>query len=85
MTAIPLYIDLKSPFSYVAAHRALAFSRAGKAEFDWLPFTLDIAGRAGNPGWQRRIRYQYRDVRRFATPLGLTIRGPEKVYDSTVA
>lgn len=85
MTAIPFYIDLKSPFSYVAAHRGLALSRAGKASFDWLPYTLDIAGRAGGPGWKQRIRYVYRDVRRFATPLGLTIRGPEKVYDSTIA
>ncbi len=85
MAAIPFYIDLKSPYSYVAAHRALALSRAGRAEFDWLPYTLDIAGRAGGPGWRQRIRYLYRDVRRFATPLGLTIRGPERVYDSTIA
>jgi 2-hydroxychromene-2-carboxylate isomerase len=85
MTAIPFYIDLKSPYSYVAAHRGLALSREGKAEFDWLPFTLDIAGRAGGLGWQQRIRYVYRDVRRFATPLGLTIRGPKQIYDSTVA
>ena len=85
MTAIPFYIDLKSPFSYVAAHQGLALSRAGKANFDWLPFTLDIAGRVGGAGWQQRVRYVYRDVRRFATPLGLTIRGPKEVYDSTVA
>lgn len=82
---IPFYIDLKSPYSYVAAHRGLELSRTGKAAFDWLPYTLDIAGRAGGEGWLNRVRYLYRDVRRFATPLGLTVRGPEKVYDSTVA
>ena len=85
MNPIPFYIDLKSPYSYVAAHRGLALSRAGKVTFDWLPYTLDIAGRAGGDGWLNRVRYLYRDVRRFATPLGLTVRGPEKVYDSTVA
>lgn len=82
---IPFYIDLKSPYSYVAAHRGLELSKAGKAQFDWLPYTLDIGGRTGAPGWRNRVRYLYRDVRRFATPLGLTIRGPKEVYDSTVA
>ncbi len=85
MNEIPFYIDLKSPYSYVSAHRALALSRSGKVVFDWLPYTLDISGRAGGPGWRQRVRYLYRDVRRFATPLGLTIRGPERVYDSTIA
>ena len=82
---IPFYIDLKSPYSFVAAHRGLALSRAGKAAFDWLPYTLDIGGRAGGPGWRNRVRYLYRDVRRFANPLGLTIRGPKRIYESTVA
>lgn len=85
MTAIPFYIDLKSPYSYIAAHRGLELARQGKAQFDWQPFTLDLSGRAGAPGWRNRARYVYRDVRRFATPLGLTIRGPKEIYDSTVA
>ena len=85
MTVIPFYIDLKSPYSYVAAHRGLELSRQGRVQFDWLPFTLDLSGRPGAPGWRNRARYVYRDVRRFATPLGLTIRGPKEVYDSTVA
>ena len=85
MTAIPFYIDLKSPYSFVAAHRGLAVARAGKVQFDWRTFTLDIGSRTGAPGWRNRARYVYRDVRRFATPLGLTIRGPKEVYDSSVA
>ena len=85
MTAIPFYIDLKSPYSYVAAHRGLALARAGRLQFDWRPFTLDIGSRTGSPGWRNRARYVYRDVRRFATPLGLTIRGPKEVYNSSVA
>ena len=31
MIAIPFYIDMKSPYSYVAAHRGLMLARAGKA------------------------------------------------------
>ena len=85
MIAIPFYIDMKSPYSYVAAHRGLMLARAGKVQFDWRPFTLDIGSRTGVPSWRNRARYVYRVVRRFATPLGLTIRGPKEVYDSMVA
>ena len=84
---IPLYIDLKSPYSYLAAHRALALEEAGEVTFDWRPFVLNIAGRANaDPeAFLRRARYLYRDVRRFATPLGLTVKGPKRIYDSTLA
>jgi 2-hydroxychromene-2-carboxylate isomerase len=84
---IPLYIDLKSPYSYLAAHRALALEEAGEVTFDWRPFVLNIAGRANaDPeAFLRRARYLYRDVRRFAAPLGLTVKGPKRIYDSTLA
>ncbi|MEE2689250.1 MAG: DsbA family protein [Pseudomonadota bacterium] len=84
---IPLYIDLKSPYSYIAAHRALVLEEAGKVAFDWRPFELNIAGRANidREAFLRRARYLYRDVRRFATPLGLTVKGPRRIYDSKLA
>ena len=84
---IPLYIDLKSPYSYLAVHRALALEEAGRVTFDWRPFELNISGRANSDreAFLRRARYLYRDVRRFATPLGLTVRGPTRIYDSTLA
>jgi 2-hydroxychromene-2-carboxylate isomerase len=84
---IPLYIDLKSPYSYLAAHRALALEEAGEVTFDWQPFVLNIAGRtnADTEAFLRRARYLYRDVRRFAGPLGLTVKGPKRIYDSTLA
>jgi 2-hydroxychromene-2-carboxylate isomerase len=84
---IPLYIDLKSPYSYLAAHRALTLEEAGEVTFDWRPFVLNIAGRANaDPeAFLRRARYLYRDVRRFSAPLGLTVKGPKRIYDSTLA
>ena len=59
----------------------------GKAAFDWRPFKLEIGSRAGSDpeAFLRRARYIYRDVRRFAGPLGLTVRGPTKIYDSMTA
>ena len=55
--------------------------------FDWRPFVLNIAARANaDPeAFLRRARYLYRDVRRFAAPLGLTVKGPKRIYDSTLA
>ena len=84
---IPLYIDLKSPYSYLAVHRALAHEEAGRVTFDWRPFELNISGRANSDreAFLRRARYLYRDVRRFATPLGLTVKGPQRIYDSKLA
>jgi len=85
---ITLYIDLKSPYAWVAAHRAVTLERTGTAAFQFRPFTLDVAARAAASDaddWMRRIRYLYADVRRFAAPLGLSVRGPKRVYDSTVA
>ncbi len=85
--AIPIYIDLKSPYSYLAAHRALKLEETGKATFDWRPFVLDIVGRANvdREAFLRRARYLYRDVRRFAGPLGLTVKGPARIFDSELA
>ena len=84
---IPLYIDLKSPYSYLAVHRALALEEAGRVTFDWRPFELNISGRANSDreAFLRRARYLYRDVRRFAAPLGLTVKGPQRIYDSKLA
>ena len=84
---ITLYIDLKSPYSYLAVHRALALEEAGRVTFDWRPFELNISGRANSDreAFLRRARYLYRDVRRFATPLGLTVKGPQRIYDSKLA
>jgi len=85
--AVSIYIDLKSPYSYVAAHKALALEEAGKVIFDWRPFVLNTAERAkaDRESFIRRARYIYRDVRRFATPLNLTVKGPKQIHDSTLA
>ena len=33
----------------------------------------------------RKVRYLYRDVRRFASERGIIIRGPQKLFDSRLA
>ena len=62
MTAIPFYIDLKSPYSFVAAHRGLALARAGSAAVAKHP--LGLVSHVG-----RVYSYLVRVTRRAIGPL----------------
>src|SRR5262249_8569405 len=70
------------------------------AQIEWLPYTLDIPAYLGsasvdaggtvvaenrNAHQWRRVKYSYMDCRREANRRGLTIRGPRKIFDSTLA
>ena len=93
MTAAPeltVYIDVKSPYAYLA----VAPTRALAAEFGitpvWKPYTLEIPDFLGavesrNPHQWRRVLYSYMDARRLANQVGLTVRGPQKIFDSSTA
>jgi len=86
--SVDLWLDLKSPYSFVAKDPAYALENELGARLRLRPFTLDIAGGV-NPNDPaalqrgfRKIKYLYADVRRFATPRGLTILGPKKIFDT---
>jgi 2-hydroxychromene-2-carboxylate isomerase len=85
---VDLWLDLKSPYSFVAKDPAYALESELGATLRLRPFTLDIAGGV-NPNDPaalqrgfRKIKYLYADVRRFAGPRGLTILGPKKIFDT---
>ena len=92
MTAAPdltVYIDVKSPYAYLA----MKPTRALAAEFGitpvWKPYTLEIPDFFGtvetrNEHQWRRVRYSYMDVRRIANARGLTVYGPQKIFDSSI-
>ncbi len=94
------YFDYKSPYAYLAQAELFQLSDSGKVTVEWRPYTLDIPSFLGsaqldaqgqvieqsrNAHQWRRVKYAYMDCRREANRLGLTIRGPRKIYDSTVA
>ena len=93
MTSQPeltVYIDVKSPYAYLA----IAPTRALAAEFGispvWKPYTLEIPDFLGavetrNEHQWRRVRYSYMDARRLANQVELTVRGPQKIFDSSIA
>jgi 2-hydroxychromene-2-carboxylate isomerase len=88
---VTLYIDLRSPYSYLAKAEALALARDFAVRLDWLPFAIDIEGAYGGEvasrserDW-RKVRYLYMDARRLANRQGLIVRGPQKIFDPTIA
>jgi 2-hydroxychromene-2-carboxylate isomerase len=96
---VKYYSDFKSPYAYLAKDVVYALERDTGAEVDWLPYTLDIPSYLGsaevvtgkviaqnrNAHQWRRVKYSYMDCRREANLRGLTIRGPQKIFDSSLA
>jgi 2-hydroxychromene-2-carboxylate isomerase len=97
---LKLYIDYKSPYAYLAKDPAYALERETGVAIDWLPYVLDIPAYLGsakvdgegrvveqdrNAHQWRRVKYSYMDVRREANRAGLTIRGTQKIWDSSLA
>jgi 2-hydroxychromene-2-carboxylate isomerase len=97
---LAVYLDLKSPYAFIAVEPTRAMARALGVEVDWRPFTLDIPSYLGSarldaqgrvakadrtPQQWTGVRYAYRDARRYASLRGKTLRGTEKIWDSSLA
>lgn len=95
-----VYSDYKSPYAYLAKDLAYELAEAVPVRLDWRPYVLDIPSYLGsavvdgegrvleesrNAHQWRRVRYSYMDCRREAQKRGLTIRGPRKIWDSSLA
>jgi 2-hydroxychromene-2-carboxylate isomerase len=88
---IKFYYDYKSPFTYLAFAPACALEKSHDITLRFVPQELDVRSAYGGDLEQRpdrdwfKVRYLYADVRRFANERGLTIRGPQKIFDSRLA
>jgi 2-hydroxychromene-2-carboxylate isomerase len=97
---VTVYIDYKSPYAYLAKDLVYRLERDCAVRIDWLPYILDIPSFLGsarlddegrvveesrNAHQWRRVKYSYMDCRRQAKKRGLTIRGTQKIWDSTLA
>jgi 2-hydroxychromene-2-carboxylate isomerase len=95
-----VYLDYKSPYAYLAVAPTCAMQDELGLAIDWRPLTLDIASYLGTarlnkegkvveenraPGQWLRVRYAYRDVRRYGAARGIIVRGTEKIWDSSLA
>src|SRR5216683_2427326 len=88
---VKFYYDYKSPFTYLAFAPALELEATHDVRLRVIPHELDVHSAYGGELEQRperdwfKVRYLYADARRFANDRGLTIRGPQKIFDSSLA
>ena len=87
---IAVYIDYKSPYAYLAVGPTLSLLNEYDVRLNWLPYVLEIPLYLGsvdarNDHQWRRVRYSYMDARRLANRRGLVVRGPQKIFDSSLA
>jgi 2-hydroxychromene-2-carboxylate isomerase len=94
-----VYVDIKSPYAFVAIRPILELEASLGMRFDWRPLTLDIPSYLGSAKkvqgqvvesdrsemqW-RMIKYGYKDARRYAERQGHILKGTEKIWDSRLA
>jgi len=97
---LAVYIDLKSPYAFVALDPTRAMARTLGVPIDWRPFTLDIPSYLGSarldargrvaesdrtPQQWKGVKYAYADARRYARLQGKVLRGTVKIWDSSLA
>ncbi len=87
---VSFYIDFKSPYAYLAVAPTRLLERDFDVKLDWMPLTLhipnylDAVDERTAHNW-RKVRYAYMDARRLANRVGLTVRGPQKIFDTRTA
>lgn len=95
-----LYLDIKSPYAYLAKDPAKQLEREFGIEVDWRPLTLNIPSFLGSarvdeekkvveqnrtPQQWQAVRYAYYDAKRYARLRDILIYGPRKIWDTNLA
>lgn len=95
-----VYLDIKSPYAFIATDPTCRMADELGIAVDWRPLTLDIPSYLGSARLDRQgkvaeskrspeqwtaVKYAYRDARRYANLQGHTLRGTEKIWDTTLA
>ncbi len=94
-----VYLDIKSPYAFIAMEPTLKLQAELGIDIDWRPLTLDIPSYLGSaqkqggqvvqadrtPAQWTRIKYAYMNARRFAERQGYMLKGTEKIWESSIA
>ena len=95
-----VYVDVKSPYAYLAIEPTIALGHELGIAIDWRPLTLNIPSYLGSartdnsgkvieskrsPAQWNAVRYAYRDAKRYARLRGITLYGTQKIWDSSLA
>ena len=97
---LKVYIDYKSPYAFIAKDATYRLEQEFGIEIDWYPLTLNIGSYLGtakkdnsgkvtestrSPKQWLAVKYAYKDARRYAELRGLTLKGTQKIWDSSLA
>lgn len=95
-----VYLDLKSPYAYLAKDPTRQLERDFGIAIDWRPLTLNIPSYLGSakvndagkvveenrtPRQWQGVRHAYMDAKRYARLKDILIYGPKKIWDSSLA
>lgn len=88
---VEAFVDLRSPYSYLALQPVLALAQRSAVTVDWWPYITDFRSVYGGEVGQRssrdiaKLKYLYMDCRRLAQQRGLTIHATTKLWDAALA
>ncbi|MEB2621073.1 DsbA family protein [Pseudomonas sp. YuFO8] len=88
---VDVFIDLRSPYSYLALQPVFSLAKRSGVTFDWWPYITDFRSAYGGEVEQRssrevsKLKYLYMDCRRLAQQQGLTIHATTKLWDAALA
>jgi 2-hydroxychromene-2-carboxylate isomerase len=95
-----VYLDIKSPYAFIAWEPTRQMAGELGIQIDWRPLTLNIPSYLGSarldktgkvessertPEQWAKVKYAYRDARRYAAELDHGLRGTEKIWDTSIA
>lgn len=90
MDVVEAFIDLRSPYSYLALGPARELAQRTGLHIEWWPYLTDFRSAYGGEVEQRssrdvaKLKYLYMDCRRLAKLQGLSIRATTKLWDATL-
>ena len=97
---LEVYIDFKSPYAFIAKDATYQLEQDYALEINWYPLTLNIGSYLGtarkdntgkvtesnrSPRQWLAVKYAYKDARRYAELRGLTLKGTQKIWDSSLS
>ncbi len=97
---LEVYIDFKSPYAFIAKDPTYALEQQYGIEIDWYPLTLNIGSYLGtakksdsgkvvssnrSSNQWLSVKYAYKDARRYANLRDLTLKGTQKIWDTSLA
>ena len=95
-----VYLDIKSPYAYLAKDPTRRMAEEIGISIDWRPLTLDIPSYLGSaktnkagkvvesnrtPRQWQGVRYAYMDAKRYARMRDIVLYGTQKIWDSSLA